>query len=199
MDPDRTINPPQNPLPDSDPQNQTSTPSFSPISQETTPPTVWSSDLNPPLVSQTSNQTSRPQPVIPESISQPMYQETPPMPPLPITKVPSSSSSSGFLRIFFIGIALILFGILIGVLAARFLPMPSAEVPVVTPTPIITITPSLTPEVTPVSTASANFICPANGWVDCMPILDESKTISCSTEAMNWYKVNCPNFQGAAL
>ena len=199
MDPDRNINPPQNPLPASDPQNQTSTPSFSPTSQETTPPTAWSSDPNPPLVSQTPNQTSQSQ--SPESISQPMYQETPPMPPLPITTVPSSSSSSGFLRIFFIGIALILFGILIGVLAARFLPMSSTEVPAVTPTPIITITPSLTPEVTPISTASAsaNFICPANGWVDCMPILDEAKIISCSAKAMAWYKANCPNFQGAAL
>jgi len=79
--------------------------------------------------------------------------------------------------------------------------MSSTEVPAVTPTPIITITPSLTPEVTPISTASAsaNFICPANGWVDCMPILDEAKIISCSAKAMAWYKANCPNFQGAAL
>ena len=79
--------------------------------------------------------------------------------------------------------------------------MPGTEVPVATPTPVITITPSLTPEVTPISTASASvdFTCPANGWVDCMPILDEAKTISCSTEAMAWYKANCPNFKGSAL
>ncbi|MFZ3068951.1 MAG: hypothetical protein WA052_01405 [Microgenomates group bacterium] len=128
-----------------------------------------------------------------------MYQEIPPKSPLPVKGIPSSSKKSGFLKTFFIVIALVLFGIFIGVVAARFLPMPGTEVPVVTPTPIITVTPSLTPEVTPVSTASANFICPANGWVDCMPILDEAKTISCSAEAMAWYKVNCPNFQGAAL
>jgi hypothetical protein len=43
------------------------------------------------------------------------------------------------------------------------------------------------------------YVCPPNGWVDCMPILDEAKTIACSAEAMTWYKENCPNFLGAAL
>lgn len=47
--------------------------------------------------------------------------------------------------------------------------------------------------------ATAKYTCPASGWVDCMPVLDEAKKIACSTEAMNWYKANCPNFQGGAL
>ncbi|HOX96364.1 MAG TPA: hypothetical protein PLI45_03200 [Candidatus Woesebacteria bacterium] len=48
-------------------------------------------------------------------------------------------------------------------------------------------------------TNNAKYTCPTNGWVDCMPVLDAAKTIACSTEAMAWYKTNCPNFQGAAL
>ena len=43
-----------------------------------------------------------------------------------------------------------------------------------------------------------NYTCPANGWVDCMPGPGASKKASCSSEAMNWYKINCPNFKGAA-
>jgi len=46
---------------------------------------------------------------------------------------------------------------------------------------------------------TTNYTCPENGWVDCMPTLDTAKTKACSIEAMNWYKTNCPNFQGAAL
>jgi hypothetical protein len=50
------------------------------------------------------------------------------------------------------------------------------------------------------TTASTiKYSCPSGGWIDCMPILDEAKKISCSAEAMTWYKTNCPNFKGAAL
>ncbi len=50
-----------------------------------------------------------------------------------------------------------------------------------------------------VSNTTVNYSCPASGWVDCMPVLDATKTAACSFEAMEWYKTNCPNFQGAAL
>ena len=43
------------------------------------------------------------------------------------------------------------------------------------------------------------YQCPTSGWVDCQPVLDDAKTKACSTEAMAWYKTNCPNFQGEAL
>ena len=43
------------------------------------------------------------------------------------------------------------------------------------------------------------YVCPSNDWVNCMPILDETKKKACSPEAMTWYKTNCPNFQGGAL
>lgn len=46
---------------------------------------------------------------------------------------------------------------------------------------------------------STTYACPSNGWVDCMPILDETKKKACSPEAMSWYETNCPNFQGGAL
>ncbi len=41
-------------------------------------------------------------------------------------------------------------------------------------------------------------MCPASGWVDCMPSVDTEKKISCSTQFLKWAKANCPNFQGAA-
>ena len=43
------------------------------------------------------------------------------------------------------------------------------------------------------------FLCPDSEWVDCMPIVDESRKSQCTTEYLNWAKVNCPGFQGAAL
>jgi hypothetical protein len=45
--------------------------------------------------------------------------------------------------------------------------------------------------------ASINYTCPTSGYVDCMPTVGETKT-ECSTEAMSWYKANCPNFKGGA-
>ena len=44
----------------------------------------------------------------------------------------------------------------------------------------------------------APFTCPANGWVDCMPGPGPAKK-GCTPQAMDWYKANCPNFQGGAL
>jgi hypothetical protein len=51
----------------------------------------------------------------------------------------------------------------------------------------------------PTISPSSSYTCPASGWVDCMPILDEAKKKACSPEAMTWYKANCPNFQGGAM
>lgn len=45
------------------------------------------------------------------------------------------------------------------------------------------------------------YICPKNGWEDCMPIAllpGEQDTRECSQEALDWKKKNCPNFRGAA-
>jgi hypothetical protein len=43
---------------------------------------------------------------------------------------------------------------------------------------------------------ATGFTCPANGYVDCMP--GTTPKPECSTEAMIWYKANCPNFIGGA-
>jgi hypothetical protein len=51
----------------------------------------------------------------------------------------------------------------------------------------------------PSTPPAASYACPVNGWVDCMPIMDEAKKKACSPEAMTWYKANCPNFKGGAL
>lgn len=42
------------------------------------------------------------------------------------------------------------------------------------------------------------FVCPQNGWENCMPILSEEGKLACSKEAETWYKANCPNFKGLA-
>ena len=52
-----------------------------------------------------------------------------------------------------------------------------------------------TPSATPPTTG---YTCPANGYVDCMPVLTPEKQATCSAEAMAWYKANCPNFKGGA-
>ena len=41
------------------------------------------------------------------------------------------------------------------------------------------------------------FVCPENGWVDCMPGPGASKP-QCATVFLNWAKQNCPGFKGAA-
>lgn len=67
-----------------------------------------------------------------------------------------------------------------------------AQCPITTPSPtqIIQISPT---------SGTTHYVCPQNGWVDCMPILTREKQRACSPEAMNWYKKNCPNFKGGAL
>jgi hypothetical protein len=42
------------------------------------------------------------------------------------------------------------------------------------------------------------YTCPINGWVSCMPILTDEAKKACTPEAIDWYKANCPNFQGVA-
>jgi hypothetical protein len=45
---------------------------------------------------------------------------------------------------------------------------------------------------------NAGYTCPEGGYVDCMP--GPNKDMSkCSSQAMTWYKINCPNFKGGAL
>lgn len=46
---------------------------------------------------------------------------------------------------------------------------------------------------------NSDYQCPSNGWVNCMPILDEKGKKACSQEAIEWYKKNCDNFEGTAL
>jgi hypothetical protein len=45
---------------------------------------------------------------------------------------------------------------------------------------------------------SPSFICPKNGWINCMPIVTDEAKKNCSKEAVEWYKSNCPNFEGVA-
>ncbi|MDO8340897.1 MAG: hypothetical protein Q7T59_02910 [Candidatus Woesebacteria bacterium] len=41
------------------------------------------------------------------------------------------------------------------------------------------------------------YSCPKGSWVNCMPTIGAVKN-DCSKEAMNWYKLNCPDFMGGA-
>ncbi len=50
---------------------------------------------------------------------------------------------------------------------------------------------------TPTPTIS-KYICPASEWVDCMPGPGPLKT-QCQPDYLNWAKINCSNFKGAAL
>jgi hypothetical protein len=43
------------------------------------------------------------------------------------------------------------------------------------------------------------YICPSSPWVDCMPkVGDTTDKTNCSSEYLNWAKLNCPTFKGAA-
>jgi hypothetical protein len=42
------------------------------------------------------------------------------------------------------------------------------------------------------------YTCPKGGWVNCMPILTEEAKKGCSPQALEWYKKNCPDFEGIA-
>ncbi len=47
--------------------------------------------------------------------------------------------------------------------------------------------------------STLSYKCPESGWVGCMPVLSDEGKKACSSEAMAWYKSNCPNFQGGAM
>lgn len=53
------------------------------------------------------------------------------------------------------------------------------------------------PTPTPTPTVP-KYICPTSEWVDCMPGPGPLKT-QCQPDYLNWAKINCPNFEGAAL
>lgn len=61
--------------------------------------------------------------------------------------------------------------------------------------------PTPTSSPTPVASTEAisNYVCPQNGWQNCMPILSEEGKKACSEDAMSWYQDNCSDFKGAAL
>lgn len=42
-------------------------------------------------------------------------------------------------------------------------------------------------------------MCPENGWVDCMPIVDQARSYQCEAEFLEWAQTNCEGFQGVAL
>ncbi len=56
---------------------------------------------------------------------------------------------------------------------------------------------SKTFEIPVVFKVATAYTCPIGGYVDCMPTVGQTKP-ECSTEAMNWYKINCPDFRGGA-
>ena len=148
--PDRNLNPePQIPSGGTTPPTSPTNPGVT-----FTAPAAWKLDQTQqsPLETQipiSQPQSTNPEPVSPVSMPQPNLTPTQPT-SLPSQVAPSSSNHSGFARIFFTGLALILFGILIGVVAARFIPLPvNNPNPITTPTPTISLTPSLTPVVDP--------------------------------------------------
>jgi hypothetical protein len=55
---------------------------------------------------------------------------------------------------------------------------------------------NLTPTITPENNI---YICPESGWVDCLPQLNAGVKYECTSEALDWYRANCPDFKGAAL
>lgn len=46
--------------------------------------------------------------------------------------------------------------------------------------------------------AKDKYVCPENGWINCMPILTDEVKKSCTKEAIDWYKTNCNSFKGVA-
>jgi hypothetical protein len=47
--------------------------------------------------------------------------------------------------------------------------------------------------------AKSKYVCPNTDWVDCMPSPDSPPKTQCQPDYLNWAKINCPNFKGAAL
>ena len=53
-------------------------------------------------------------------------------------------------------------------------------------------------EITKPQKEVVEYTCPTSGWVDCMPRVGAPASKACSSEAVAWYKQNCPNYQGLA-
>lgn len=93
-----------------------------------------------------------------------------------------------WLRYLILPLALILFGLFVSYAILAWQKQPDTNI--VQPTsPIPTPTPTPTP---------SKYACPAGGWVNCMPILTPEAAKDCTPEALNWFKKNCPDFQGVA-
>lgn len=45
---------------------------------------------------------------------------------------------------------------------------------------------------------TSNYKCPSIEWIDCMPIVEESRKYQCEQPYLDWATANCPNFKGAA-
>ena len=55
-----------------------------------------------------------------------------------------------------------------------------------------------TPKTPMAPTPPSSFVWPDPQWVDCLPSPGKTKP-TCQKEYLDWAKVNCPDFKGAAL
>lgn len=51
------------------------------------------------------------------------------------------------------------------------------------------------PSPSPIS--QKEYKCPTGSGINCMPRIDKKNKEDCSSDAIKWYKANCPNFKGA--
>ena len=142
-----------NPNLSTNPQDLTPDQPLQPTTPEPTLQPSWPTPPAQPSASPIQVPTSQPQSLTQEPVSQPISStlspqtETVQTQPLPESVTPPQPKKSGFLKTFFIVIALILFGILIGVIAVRYIPL-SKPVVIPTPTPTIVVAPSSSPSAT---------------------------------------------------
>ncbi len=54
------------------------------------------------------------------------------------------------------------------------------------------------PDASGTCTKKDAYTCPKSGYGDCMPSPNAGIRYECTSEAMNWYKSNCPDFKGGA-
>ena len=134
--------------------NQTVSPQNNLINQTPTPPTTWQGDQTQSSPSPIQNQT--------------FLSSNPPQEIISITQTPTQTENSqipqptpkktGFLKTFLIVIGLVLFGILVGLATARFLPLTiTTSQPSLTPTPTIEEIPTPTTEEPPTASPAANI------------------------------------------
>ncbi|AKM83162.1 hypothetical protein A2422_00615 [Candidatus Woesebacteria bacterium RIFOXYC1_FULL_31_51] len=90
-----------------------------------------------------------------------------------------SKNSSGDKKFLIILLSIL---VLLSTLVALFFVYPKNK--------IVKILPTNKPKV-------SSYSCPEGGWIDCMPTIETVKN-DCSKEAMNWYKLNYPDFKGGA-